>query len=221
MRGTSLLIEGPAGSIGGITFSRVQSGFTVLKKKMKPSIRKSLQSVKVKSTMSILVNHWKVELTSEDRDDWNDAAAQYEQSKGGVSYSISGYNLFVGFNSVNYLYRDTILDAPTIFSGRIATPSISIGWNDTSHLPTITPDPENGAFKTFVVQSTNAVHSGMSYRHVRYRNLDIFDPQETYPQDINMNPRGDDGTFWIRYFILDNRGGISSAAEATNSYTYS
>lgn len=221
MRGTPTLLEGPAGSIGGITYSKVAAGFDIAKIKMKPNRRTSTLSVRTKSTLSILVQHWKLELSQSDRDDWVDAAALYQQSKGGVEYDISGYNLFIAFNSLNYLYRDSILNSPTIFVGRINTPTMEFSWNDVTKKVRFDPDPDNGAFNYLITWCTNAVHPGMTYRKIRYRHQQLFNPQISYPQDLDADTRGEDGVIWVRWRQLDRRGGISSEGIATVPYVYS
>jgi len=207
------------GSIGGTTFSRGGS-FNIAKRRAYPRNRLILERQTNKGYFSLCIERWKNTLTNADRIDWQDAASNFSQSRHGIAYTISGMNLFIGVNTLKLLIDNTFLNAPTIFTGRLAQRTVTYAWDAATHKVEINFSPALAATEKLFYWATNGDRKYATYKKIAYRNSGILTSVTGLPYDIDASYRGADGTIHFHFIVLDTRGAISSAWQTYYQYTY-
>jgi len=221
----AMVIPGVAGefygSVGMLTFSKVKSGFNVVKKKPQASRKYTESRAQVRKYMSWAIDAWRTFLTPAEKADWDDAASNFSQSRHGVAYAISGHNLWCAYNVLGYLSAASLQPAPTIFTGRMTVRDLRPEWNAVTHKLKINPLLGLANHEWLLVWFSNADYPGATYRKILLRNFIAYDWNTVFPQDINAQYRAADGTIHFRFIAFDDRGSMSSAATHSESYTYS
>ena len=207
------------GSIGGVTFSRAGS-MNIAKRRAYPRNRLILKRQIKRGRFSLCIHHWKNNIDNNDRDDWADAAANFSQSRHGIAYTISGMNLFIAVNTLHLQFNNTLLDAPTIFTGRLAQRAVTYTWNAVTHKVKINFTPALEANEYLLAWWTNADRKFATYRKISYRHSEILDSAEGLPYDIDTEYRSQDGTLHFHFIVWDVRGAVSSAWQTYYQYTW-
>ena len=207
------------GSIGGTTFSRAGS-MNIAKRRAYPRNRLIPARQITRGYFSRCIERWKVNLSNQDRIDWQDAAANFSQSRHGIAYTITGMNLFIAFNTLHLFVTDDFLDAPLIFTGRLAQRTVTYAWNAATHKVRINFTPALEASEILLLWWTNADRKFATYRKIAYRHDAFLDNGAGLPFDIDAQYRTADGTLHFHFIVLDYRGAISSGWDTYYQYTY-
>lgn len=208
------------GSIGNVTFSKVKSGFNILKKKPRPSLSLSIPRNTKKTVFSQLVHHWKTVLTNGDKQDWQDQADNFVQDRHGEAYDVTGFNVYCGFNALYFDAFSSIVNAPTIFAGRIGNETLLFDWNAGTHKMTIDVLVGLDADHILYVWWTDAQRPGATYQYTTFPNHENYNRADAFPLDLNAEYRAMDGTIFLRWLLIDVRGSYSFGARAYYNYTY-
>lgn len=208
------------GSIGGTTFSRAGS-MHIAKLRAYPRNRLIIDRQLNRSRFSQCIFRWKNILTNQNRLDWEDAAANFSQSRHGIAYTITGMNLFTAVNTLMIYIGYDFLDAPTMFFGRLGIKTVIHGWNAVTHKATIDFEPALDTYERLLVWFTNADRKYATYRKISYRNMSIIVPETELPVDMDAQYRTADGTIHYHFIVLDLRGAMSSPFISYNQYIYS
>jgi len=208
------------GSIGGTTFSRAQ-GMSIAKRRATPRNRINFDRSQNQSYLSAAVWRWKTILTSGNITDWNDAAANFAQTRHGVAYEISGLNLYTAVYSLCQIASETCPNAPTIFTGRPLGPSYTPSWNAVTHKVKITMATAMSANQFLLFWNTNADRPNSTNRKIPYRNYQDIEAGDGAAFDLEGQYRSANGTIFWHYIVLDIRGAMSSYSRSYYSYTYS
>lgn len=209
------------GSVGNVTFSKVKSGFNIAKKKPYPFKTKTAKRRKIRDNVAQADHNWIAVLTEGNKTDWEDAAANFAQTRHGVAYSISGHNLYVGHFIYMVLAEQTPIAAPTIFTGRAANIGATFSWNGATHKVTLTLDRVPTGNEFIIIFFTDADRPDATYRRIPYRTRTFSAEAGGDTFDLDAEYRAQDGTLHIRWLLLDKRGSFSSANVEHYSYTYS
>lgn len=208
------------GSIGGVTFSKVGSGFNVIKKKALPFRTSTPARLAVRTFFSRAIDAWKNTLTSGNKDDWNDAAANFVQTRHGVAYSISGQNLHAAHYNLMSLAGLTPIAAPTLFGGRLTNPTITPAWDAVAHKVELTWDPNPTANEKILMWWTNADRPDSFYRRIKYRNFAVITNATGEPFALDAEYRAQDGTLHMHWIMIDVRGAMSTPGEDFFSFIF-
>jgi len=208
------------GSIGGITFSRAQ-GMSVVKRKASPRKRLNFDRSMNQSYLSAAVWRWKTILTAGNITDWNDAAANFSQTRHGVAYDISGLNLYTAVYTLCQIASETCPNAPTIFTGRPLGPSYTPSWDAGVHKVKITMTGAMPANQFLLFWNTNADRPNSTNRKIPYRNYQDIEAADGASFHLNASYRSANGTIFWHYIVLDIRGAMSSYSRSFYSYVYS
>ena len=209
------------GSIGNITFSKVKSGFNIAKAKPRPAKGFKPKRILKNSAMSQFVYLWKTVLIAADKADWNTAAAAFAQSRHGVAYTISGFNLFCGFNSLYKLVFGTYLAAPTIFTGRGAIWGTECQWDAATHKVEIEIEPGVTANEYVLLWYTNPSTYGATYKRRVWDYFLIFNHLDVGFIDLEALYNAQDGSMFFRWVTIDIRGTLGFASSSKFDYVYS
>jgi len=116
------------GSIKGTTFSSAQ-GLPIAKGKPIPRDRVIPKRVYRRNRFSRAVWFWKTQLSAGNKINWINAAALFTQTRHGLSYAISGMNLYVAHRTLMEDIGQAPIAEPTTFDGRTAALAIAWAWN--------------------------------------------------------------------------------------------
>jgi len=108
-------ITAMSGSIAGNTFARNRSG-AYARARTKPVNPNTQRQSEVRASMALLAEYWYETLTRNQREDWNDYAADVAmKNKLGEAIKLSGFNHFVRSNAAHVRFGHTPLaQAPAI-----------------------------------------------------------------------------------------------------------
>ena len=220
----AMVIPGVAGeffgSVGMLTFSKVASGFNIVKKKAQPSGRQTKKRMAVRRYMSWAINRWITVLTDANKDDWDDAAANFVQTRHGVAYDISGHNLWCAVYVLHLLAEESPPSAPTIFAGRMGIVDVNPSWNAVTHKVQINWGAALPANEGLLIWNTNADRSNSTYRRINYRNFQYLPPATAAPVDLEAQYRGASGTLHLKWISMHRLGSMSSLATESYDYTW-
>lgn len=209
------------GSVGNVTFSKVISGFNIAKAKPRPAKGFKPKRILKNAAMSQFVYLWKTVLIAADKADWDTAAAAFAQSRHGVAYTISGFNLFCGFNSLYKLVFGSYLATPTIFTGRCANLDLLFAWDGATHKVEIDIVDPLTANEFTLFYYTNPSTYGASYRRRVFDYFLIFNNLTAFPLDLEALYNLQDGALFFRWVTIDQRGSLSFDAAYKFDYVYS
>ncbi|MGB6872677.1 MAG: hypothetical protein WBE46_00805, partial [Dehalococcoidia bacterium] len=208
------------GSVGMLCFSRCKAGFQIVKKKPQPSRLFSPKRAQVRKYMSWAIESWRIFLTPAEKADWEDAAANFAQTRHGVAYSITGHNLWVAYNVLGYLSGAALQPAPTVFAGRMAIRDLQPSWNAVTHKLQIDPLLALNNREWLLVWWSNADHPTATYRKILLRNFAAYDWNQAFPVDLDAQYRAADGTIHLKWATLNELGTISTTVTGSESYPY-
>lgn len=208
------------GSIGGITFSKA-SGIHVVKRRASPRKRINFDRSQNQSALSTAIWRWKTTLTQGNINDWNDAAANFSQTRHGNPYTISGLNLYVAVYTLCQLAGQTCPDAPTVFAGRIGLMPYTPSWNAVTHKVKLTCNYTLFPEDFLLIWNTNADRARSTYRKIPYRNFQVITDIINPEIDLDGEYRAQDGTIFYKMTHLTTMGTISFPVENYFHYPYS
>lgn len=199
------------GSLGGDTFSKNRYGYYV-KKKAIPTNPNTANQAEIRSIMTDLVSYWKSDITASEAESWRHAAELHQRSKYGASFSLSGFNLFCGFNLLSVLAGVAIVDAPTLFDG---APSCV--------LPTVTTEAVTGKLEISAwsetdvniagfFYSTNAVAESINYKNSAFTFRQIVNVAGAFPHliDVDYPASGKNYKIFCGFRTIKTGGGLSN-----------
>jgi len=205
------------GSVGGITFS-VAAGMHIIKVKPIPRQRIIPERVILRNRFSEAIYNWKNIISDANRTAWNNGAAAFTQSRHGIAYDITGFNLQAAHRTLMQIAGLAPIVAPLVFTGRENKVAITWLWNGGvgKLRGTWNPAPYNpnhelllwwtdGNRPSATIRRTGFTHSG----HLR-ANLGTYDLDATY----TPSP----GVLFIHWILLYRLGTLSSTTDTHESY---
>lgn len=209
-----------SGSIGAITYTKNRYGYYA-KAKPIPTNRNTPAQATIRSFMRDLVAYWKDTMTSAESDAWEHAADLHKRNKWGSGFSLSGINLFTGFNILMLQANQAMVTEPTIFQGSPGTILPVIGMAAGTGELEIKSWAETEANIRAMAYFTDAVAQTIHYRNRPFVFKYNLHNATIFPCPVNVVYPGS-GTayrvFWgIKFF--DIRGAVASMVEGWSNGT--
>lgn len=203
------------GSIGGVTFGKAQ-GMNIAKRKPVPRKRVIPKRVKRWCRFSEAIYTWKTTLTAGNKQDWIDAAALFVQSRHGIAYEISGLNLYVAHRTLMEDAGQAPIAAPTVFTGRLATPAVTWAWNPgVAKLRGSYGAP--GVGNSVLFWNSDGTRPGATVKKIPLPNFQVV-AGGLGTVDLVAVYTPSPGTCFIHWIAVDHAGSLSTCADTYESY---
>jgi len=203
------------GSIKGTTFSSAQ-GLPIAKGKPIPRDRIIPKRVYRRNRFSRAVWFWKTQLTAGNKTKWIDAAALFSQTRHGLSYEISGLNLYVAHRTLMEDIGQAPIAEPTTFDGRTALVPVIWAWNGgVGKIRGSYVAP--GAGFTTIFYNTDGSRPGSTIRKVPFENTQVV-PGNLNQVDLVANYLPTPGTLFIHWLTIQLTGAFSSTSDTFVEY---
>lgn len=177
------IITGMRGSVGGATYGNSRSGFT---KRNKPIPTQPVSSERglARGLLAFWQGQWRT-LTDTERAAWNAATANFPRVNSlGITYYLTGINLFSAFNINLALANETAITAPPApFSFPSFVPDVgSNSVAGSSMLLSVTPFPDPSW--ELVIESMRGQSPGVQSPRGQWFRLEVLTSGASNPQNL-------------------------------------